>query len=198
MTEQHGAPRVASYNEHDERMGAAEARLVVYPRRGKLALLALGALAFVISGLVIGAAASWRPYPVTVVATYVGVPFFGFCLLHLLSRLVVRRPAVVVSEEGIWDNATALGVGMIRWEEVRDVRATSFGTHRMVAIVPKDDAAILARQPPPKRLAMRMNKRLATYLICIPEQTLPMTREELLAEIKRYRAMRRSRGRTRP
>lgn len=178
--------------------GGTGDRLVVYPRRWKLALLACGALGFVLAGLVIGYAAGWRPNPVTAVATYVAVPFFGYCFLDLVYRLAVRRPAVVVSEEGILDNATALGAGMIRWEEVRGVRATSFGAQRMVAIVPKDEAALLARQNPAKRLLMRANKSLANYIVCIPESTLPMTREELLEEIGRYRRMRRARGRNRP
>ena len=171
---------------------------MVYPRRWKMALLACGALGFVLAGLVIGYAAGWRPNLATAIATYVGVPFFGYCLLYLLFRLAVRTPSVVVSAEGIVDNATALGAGMIRWDEVREVRATSFGAQRMVAIVPKDEAALLARQNPVKRLLMRMNKRLANYVICIPENTLPMTREELLEEIRRYRKLRRTRGRNKP
>jgi len=178
--------------------GGTQDRLVVYPRRWKLALLACGALAFVLAGLVIGYAAGWRPSVLTVVATYAAVPFFGYCFLYLLYRLAVRTPSLVVSAEGILDNATALGAGMVRWEEVREVRATSFGTRRMVVIVPKDEAAILARQNPAKRLLMRANKRLANYVIGIPEDTLPMTREELLDEIKWYRRLARTRGRGGP
>lgn len=178
--------------------GGTQDPLVVYPRRWKLALFALGALLFVVAGLVIGLAAGWRPNVVIVLVTYLGVPFFGFCFLYLSYRFAVRKPAVVVSEEGILDNATYLGAGMIGWEEIRAVRTSLFGTQRMLVIVPKDEAAILARQKLVKRLFMRMNKRLVNYIICIPENILPMTREELLEEIKRYRKMRRTRGRDEP
>jgi hypothetical protein len=182
----------------EKSQGGTQDRLVVYPRRWKMALLACGALGFVLAGLVIGYAAGWRPNLATAIATYVGVPFFGYCFLYLLFRLAIRKPSVVVSAEGVLDNATAVGAGMIRWEEVREVRATSFGAQRMVAIVPKDEAAILARQNPARRFLMRTNKRLAGYVVCIPENTLPMTREELLEEIKRYRRMRRAMGRDKP
>lgn len=155
-------------------------------------LLALGALSFVTAGLVIGSAGGWRASSTVLVATYLGVPFFGLCFLYLIYRLGVPKPAVVVSTEGILDNATALGVGMIRWDEIREVRATSVGTERMIAIVPKDEAVILARQNPVKRLFLRMNKGIANYIVCIPESVLPMTREELLGELRRYRRIRRT------
>jgi hypothetical protein len=178
--------------------GGTEDQLVIYPRRWKPALFTCGALVFVLAGIAIGLGSDWRASPGVVVASYMGVPFFGFCFLYLVSRLVARKPAVIVSEVGILDNATALGAGMIRWDEVRDVRVTPFGTERMLVIVPKDEAALLARQHPIKRLFMRMNKSLANAIVCIPQNILPMMCEELRDEIRRYRKMRRSRGRNQP
>jgi hypothetical protein len=65
-------------------------------------------------------------------------------------------------------------------------------------IVPKDEAALLARQNPVKRLLMRANKGLAGYVVCIPENALPMTSEDLLGEIKHYRKLRRTGDRGEP
>lgn len=172
--------------------------IVIYPRRWKLVLFACGALGFTLAGLAIGLASDWRTTPTVVVATYIGVPFFGFGFLYLTFRLVVRKPALVVSDEGILDNASAVGAGLIRWDEVKDIRATSFGAERMLVIVPKDEAAILARQNLVKRLVMRMNKSLSGYIVCIPGNILPMPCDELRDEIKHYWKAWRSRARARP
>ncbi len=174
----------------DSGPGVGEPAFVVYPRRWKLALFASGSLAFVLAGLWIGGVfgGARRSTAIIVVATYVGVPFFALCFLYLLFRLVVRKPSVVVSEEGVLDNASALGAGMIRWEEIKDVRSRLFGTQRMIVIVLRDEQPILARQNPVKRFFMLLNKRLIGYAINIPENTLPLPAEELIREIKRYRA----------
>lgn len=172
--------------------GGTEDRLVIYPRRWKLALLALGALAFVFTGLWIGGlfGGPKAGLGMVVVATYVGVPVFGLCFVYALYRLVVRKPALVVSREGILDNASALGAGMIRWEEIREVRSCHFGTQRMLVIVPRDEGAILARQNPAKRLLMLVNKSLAGYAVNIPQNVLPMSDGDVIEEIKRYRKTR--------
>lgn len=172
-----------------------EDRIVIYPRRWKQVLFALGALVFVVAGFLIGVANGWQGNLGVLVAIYVGVPFFGLCFLYLIFRIAVPRPALIVSDEGILDNASVVGAGLIRWDEVKDIRATSFGTERVLVIVPKDETTILARQNPVKRRLMRMNKSLANCIVCIPGNILPMTCEELRDQIRQYRKARRRRRR---
>ncbi len=64
--------------EIEEGQGGAGDPLVVYPRRWKLALLALAALAFVFLGLWIGGlfGRAQASIGIVIVTTYVGVPFF--------------------------------------------------------------------------------------------------------------------------
>lgn len=168
-------------------------RIAIYPRRWKMVLFAIGALLFVIAGLAIGLAGSWEATAAVVIATYAGVPFFGFGFLYFLYRFIIPKPALIVNDEGILDNASVVTAGLILWEEIKDIRATSFGTERMLVILPKDDEAILARQNPVKRLLMRMNRQLGGYIVWIPGNILPMSCEALRDEIKGFRKARRSR-----
>lgn len=171
-----------------------EQSLVVYPRRWKLAQMALGASALVLVGLfivffseVIEVRAGIIIIIVAYVVAYIGVPFFGVGLIYLLYRLVVRKPALVVSAEGIYDNASALSAGQLRWEEIELVCPYSFGSQRMLGITLKEEQAVLARQNSLKRPLMRVNKHLAGYPINLPQNSLPMTVDELMPDINRYR-----------
>lgn len=168
--------------------GGAGDRLVVYQRRWKLVLFALYSLVFVVLGLWIGGFFSSveAPLGLVIAATYVGVPLFGLCLLYWVYGLVVRKPALVLSEEGILDNASAIGAGMIRWEEIKDLYTFQYGRESLIGIVPTDEEAILARQTLARRLIMRINKRLVGSSINIPRNTLRISDIELFNSMKSY------------
>lgn len=168
--------------------GAAEGQLVIYPRRWKLLLFAMGALAFVLGAFWIGGFLGevYTNPAVAAIATYAGIPFFGFCFVYLLYRLIVRKPALVVSEEGIQDNVSALSAGMIRWEEIKAVRTRWFGTQQMIVIALKDEQTFLSHQNPVKRVLMRANRSLIGYVVNIPQNILPVPADEVVREIKRY------------
>lgn len=150
--------------------------------------MALAAAGFVSVGLFVGFFSEIIEvgFGIIILVTYIGVPFFGLGLIYFLYRLVVRKPALVVSAEGIYDNASALSAGQLRWEEIELVCPYSFGSQRMLGITLKDEQAVLARQNFLKRLLMRVNKNLAGYLINLPQSSLPMTADELMPEINRY------------
>lgn len=166
----------------------AEDRLVIYPSRGKLALLALGALAFVVAGLWLGGVFGDMDLSqgLVVITTYIGVPFFGLCLVYLLYRLVVRKPALIVSAEGIVDNASATGAGPVGWDEMHEILPTEVSGKPMLGIVPRDEEQILDRQNPLKRFIMSVNRNMTGFVILIPETALPMSIDELLGEIQRF------------
>ena len=113
------------------------------------------------------------------------MPFFGFCLAYALYRLARRKPSLVVDEEGIFDNASALGAGMIRWEEIREMYTFVFRGQTTIGMALTDEDAVLARQNPLKRGLMSVNRGLAGSVVNIPQSVLPMPAEELLREIGR-------------
>jgi len=163
-------------------------RLVVYPSRVKMFFVLLGAIAFVVLGFWIASpevASRVAPWKV-LVASYVGVPFFGTCGLYASYRLVRHRPSIEIDATGITDNASAVAVGHLSWDEIDYVRPYECSGQSMLGIFPKDLGALLARQNAWRRTMMKLGLGMGGAPVNIPQTTLPMTVEEL-AEILRTR-----------
>lgn len=156
-------------------------RLVVYPSRVKMVFVLLGAIAFVALGIWIATpdiasrVAAWK----VMVASYVGVPFFGACALYAAYRLVRHRPSLEIDATGIMDNASAVAVGHLGWDEIDYVRPYEHSGQSMLGIFPKDLDALLARQNPWRRALMKMGLGMSAAPVNIPQTTLPMTVEDL-------------------
>jgi hypothetical protein len=162
-------------------------RLVIYLSRANASAFLVGAVALV--GLAVAFALYGEemgaPVLAIAVAAGAGVPFFGACAVYLLHRLVVPRPALVVDEEGIYDNATLMAVGLIRWEEIERVEVYRFQGQVILGIYPKNLVAVLARQGWLKRRLIRLNLKLGCAPINIPEVAVPIKVEELARWLER-------------
>ena len=56
----------------------------------------------------------------------IGVIVFGF--FGVLGVRMMGRPALVVDDQGIWDNTSGLSIGFIPWEQALGFRPVSFTT----------------------------------------------------------------------
>ena len=155
--------------------------IVIYPHRGRVLLLVAGAIVAVPASFFAWRTAEEIEYRI---AGAVGVVFFGFGLLYFLMRLVWPRPSLLMTELGMVDNASALGGGFIRWDEIDNVSITRFRNQQFLAIHLKDPTEFLSRQPFIKSSIMRMNKGLVGTPICIPRSALPMTLEDVIDKIR--------------
>jgi hypothetical protein len=152
--------------------------LVLYPARWKMGLLALGSLVFVLTGVflwVVGGAPSGAFLRGICIADWL---FFGFCFLFATSRLISPRPSLVLDDRGLTDNASAVGAGLVRWEEITGVVMVEMGITRYLTVEVRDPEAVLARQPTLKRWVMTANQSLGTSPITIPG-ALPISLDEL-------------------
>src|ERR1041385_4480948 len=114
--------------------------VAIYPKKVKLLTIALGSLLFVILSFYVARNhAMGLDLWTIIIISYVGIPFFGLCLVYAIYRLLVPKPAVVISDEGIFDNASAVGAGMLRWEEIAHVFAYDFMGQRMLGIIPVNE-----------------------------------------------------------
>ncbi len=122
----------------------------------------------------------------------------GFSLVFVLPRLFSPKPLLVISQEGISDNASSVRVGLIRWEEIEHVfsytstlsRTGLAGPTRArtyLGIVPKNLEMISLRLSPLKTLLLRANKVLFRAPINIPDRYLPVSIDELLERTREYR-----------
>lgn len=160
--------------------------VAIYPKKVKLLAIGVGALLFIILGFYFAQnrVEMGLPLLVIIITSYVGIPFFGLCLVYAIYRLLMPKPAVVISDEGIFDNASAFGAGMLRWEEIADVFAYDFSGQRMLGIIPMNEAVVLGRQSRLKRVMAKMNKSIVPAPFNIPQSMLPISVDELLSMVE--------------
>ena len=170
--------------------------IVIYTKKRYLLAMAAGSLLLVsacVYGLVYGFNISGRDslgrffQAITPEIFYIGAPVFSLGLIYLGYRLLKPAPAVIINQEGIVDNTSVFGAGLIRWEEIESLVVYRVMDNAFLGIVPVDLEAVLARQPTMKRFLFRMNKGMAPAPLSISGGGLPMPVEELLAKIESYR-----------
>ena len=160
----------------------------IYPVRGRLWALLLGAVAFVALGFwIIGLrehAAIVHYYHVVVAV--VAIAFFGACAVAILVRIFNPSAVVILSREGITDSASPFGVGFLCWDEIAFLSVYTIEGQRMLGIYLKDARSIMARVGGAKAKYMELNLRLGFAPVNIPQVVLPLPVEEL-AELIRTR-----------
>lgn len=168
----------------------AASTVVIYPSRARLILLTLGSLLFLLLGLWIGFGREAMNIPMwkVLVASYLGVPFFSFCFFYTVYRLMVRRPALILSIEGIIDQASAVSAGLVRWEEIDRIFAGTMQRQTFVSIAVKTPDHFMSRVGGLKARLMRMNISLVGAPVNIPVNALPMTVPQILQTIREFRS----------
>src|SRR5215467_8125472 len=154
--------------------------IVIYPSRGKMLLLTLGAAAFVALGVFILKTASSDDRWIGIAS----IVFFGLCFGIGVSKLARRTPALIIHSSGLLDNGSALSAGFLPWNEIESIFVSSIRNQRFLAIRVRDEEAMLSRQSGLKAKLMKLNVSLAGAAINIPLTTLPMSLEELIQKIR--------------
>ena len=184
-------------------------------KRMLLIMLPLVVLAFAMShfaqGVSIPVHSKTPPYSVKHVRVVFGplmsgyftwFPWFLLGECALLYFLNVRsfkkqaKPIVTLSCEGIAVDTQATHLGMIRWDEIEEIRAYNF-IYRYVGIVPKNSKSLAQRIGGKRAWLMSINttcvplyKPFGVFVapINIPQVYLPITVDELFAHIRAYQA----------
>lgn len=171
--------------------GQVDYRLTAYPSRIRLMLLVLGAFGFVLLGAFLAYNRSQGGRG-SIIVGVIAIMFFGFCGIYGVIRLVAPKPALVLDDTGLYDNASALGAGFIGWDSIHDVVLVDFQKQPMISIVVTDPEAVLSHVSGLKRKAMRANIRLLGTPVNIPKTMVPLSLEQLEAEIRQNLDIRRS------
>lgn len=162
---------------------------VALPSRWRIALLLLGAAAFVVVGLwmagVFGAAPESRRYPheMTVAIGWVCAGFFGLCGAAVTLRLFETRAQVRIGARGIhvarWSDET------MPWSEIARVSEWSFRGQRSIILHLRDP-----KRFPGRGLSARLaaaNRVLTGGDIAISLTGTDRSVDEALAAIARFR-----------
>ena len=154
---------------------------VIYSSRPKCAVMSCLAALMVAMAVV----PIWIHPLALVIAVPALVLFLPF-LWFFAQRVFVRRPAVTISDEGVYDSASPLGAGLVRWEELSDIGIYRFGLGRWLALVVRDPGSVLSRRPLFHRVVGRINAVFVPSPFSIPENTIDGSLDSLLDEIQSY------------
>ncbi|MEU6555226.1 STM3941 family protein [Streptomyces sp. NPDC046915] len=156
----------------------------IYPlAKGRVWAMLAGSLVFVALGIVFLVAHS------TVKMTVAGalaVPFFGFCTVIIIQRLLRGRPELVLDDAGV----DHVRLGRFGWDEIAAVRIREQRVRNtsqwFIELVLHDPDAYLARAPKLVRSTASMNARLGFGPANMATNTLPVPPGAVLDAMRRH------------
>ncbi len=177
------------------RTQVSEDSMIVYPGKGRMLLLSILSLAFAVGSI-------WAAFnresileeargvtlvtaPILPIVVAVGIPFFSLCTVYLVYRFIKPKPSLRIDKDGIDENASFVGVGKIRWDEIERVVMYSMMGQKMIGIIPKDFEPFLERQSGVKRTLLSMNKK-KEIPISIPQNASDVPLEAVLEFVGQF------------
>ncbi|HEY6241680.1 MAG TPA: STM3941 family protein, partial [Burkholderiales bacterium] len=117
----------------------------------------------------------------------IAIPFSVILGALVFPRLCSRKPALIIDEKGITDNASGMSVGFVPWDDITGTGIAVFRKRRFLGISVRNPEEYLAKAGRLKRMLMKANQRALGCVINIPQATLPVSIENILAHINGYR-----------
>src|SRR5262245_33461009 len=118
----------------------------IFSSRLKLLGLALGSLIAITYPVLF----LRSPYFVVRAIGFFGAVFLAFGAAFGVYRLVVRRPVVRLTADGIFDNSSFLAAGFIPWSEIEFVAPVTVRQIRMLGFFLKDPESFARSRSWPK------------------------------------------------
>ncbi len=155
--------------------------IIYYPNKIKFSAMIGMSVIFVLVGVFFGFRGTELGVPgwMNFVVAWIGVPFFGLCAFYGTFRVLDSAPLVIINDQGVFDNASALGAGLIFWDEIEGSGVHLISSQKMLEIVVKDPKAVISRQPWYKRYLMLINKGIWNAPFNIPQAAMPVPVEEV-------------------
>lgn len=121
------------------------------------------------------------------ISAWICIPFFGTVGAFALTRLFSKKPALIIDQSGITDNASGLSVGFIPWSDITGTGIATFQKQKLLGISLRNPQEYLEKATILKRLLMKSNSSWVGYVINIPQITLPVAVEDLQVQINQFK-----------
>jgi len=110
----------------------------------------------------------------------IAILFFGYIAFFLIKALPDKKPGLIISTEGIVDNASAVAAGFIQWEDVQEIKVAQVMNQKFLMImVSNPEEYINRRKGAVARNAMQMNYKSYGSPISISANALAISFDEL-------------------
>jgi hypothetical protein len=157
----------------------AQGEIEIFPSRLKLLGLVMGSVLLIACSYL----ALRSPDLVHRVFGVFGAGFFGLAGAFAFYRLIVPRPAVRLTPNGIFDNSSLLAAGFVPWADIAFVTPITVSQSRMLGFFLKDPASFARSRSWPKACILRLNLRLGFPVVSVPEVALPGRIDEFALEL---------------
>jgi hypothetical protein len=121
--------------------------------KSKMTKMLTGSIAFVLIGLwlLIFQPTIGNPLFDNVIVKYgiaiAAILFFGYTLFFSIKKLADKKPGIVIDDSGIYDNSSAVSVGLIPWTDIRQISTVTVMRQEFVIIGVSNPEHYINKQP---------------------------------------------------
>jgi hypothetical protein len=158
--------------------------------KSKLTLLFLGSIMFVglgvwyvISPPIVNIPIFSNPTLVFIIGL-ASILFFGLLGFYIFKKLFDKSPGLIISDEGVYDNSSAVSAGFVPWTDIVEIKETKVVNQLFINLVVKNPQDYIDRQKSAfKRKTMQINHKNYGTVIGISTNGLKIKYDELKALI---------------
>lgn len=152
--------------------------------KGKLWLLGFGCLIFIaIGGWIFSEYLNDDTMLFYGIAGIACMILFAACLGYFIRKLFDHTPAVIIDDEGIFDNTSYIAGGLIRWDDIHHIELYQLTGQKMIGIQLKDPDSYLESRQGFKRLLIKINQGMVQAPVNIAQSALQMPLTQLYEEM---------------
>ncbi|MBD5779051.1 hypothetical protein IEN85_06065 [Pelagicoccus sp. NFK12] len=149
-------------------MNTDENVITISLSKGKIVGISLLSLAFVVAGVFIWSIADTQtrhsPEMARIIAALC-ILFFGLFGLSTLPKLFDRKPGLVISPKGIFENSNSSSVGWIDWNDIYGVDEVEVQSSKQMIILVSDPKKYAKRRGPIQKMIMKLHTGSSTVWI---------------------------------
>lgn len=143
-----------------------EPYIEIQHNKSKLVWLAIGSLIFIGAGAWFffnppTAGTSFLRDPLVIkIISVTSVLFFGLALFIMIKKITDNKPALIISNKGILDNAGGVSAGHIAWKDITEIKELNVLNQRFLMVMVNNPEHYINKQTNLiKRKTMEMNFR---------------------------------------
>ena len=158
--------------------------------RSKISLLLVGAIFFVIAGILFFVTPStFCPpvirYPLIIrVIGIIAVLFFGTVSVYGFKKLFDKTSGLTIDENGITDNTNASSVGLIDWNDITEIQTKQVMSTKFLLIYVSNPDKYLDRARGFKRKLMMSSMKMSGTPLSVSSNTLQYDFDDLVKLIR--------------
>lgn len=153
----------------------------------KLVLLLVGSLVFVIAGIwfLVNPPKINNPFfgnpTFILIISIVAILFFGLMAFFIARKLPENKPGLIIDQEGLIDNSSALSPGKIPWSDIVNISVIEISRQKLILLEVKNPQDYIDRQTNGfKKKLMQINHNSYGTPLSISANSLQIEFDELV------------------